>query len=76
MSTDDEILNNDKTDLIWSDEDQSDVYSEWSVNAIEVTEMSNVEWVQQPDGSYCPWEWFTQVNGEQNCFSCLHSRTK
>ena len=33
-------------------------------NAIEVTDVNNVEWIQQPDGSYSPWEWFPTENGE------------
>ena len=56
------------TDLLWSEDEQSECCSEWSENAIEVTEVNNVEWIQQPDGSYSPWEWFPLKNGNYECF--------
>ena len=37
-------------------------------NAIEVTGVNNAEWIQQPDGSYSPWEWFPAENGDFECF--------
>ena len=37
-------------------------------NAVEVTCVTNVEWAQQPDGSYSAWGWVAKDNGGTECF--------
>ena len=67
-NTDDDFSEISHTDLLWSENEHSEACSEWSENAIEVTDVNNVEWIQQPDGSYSPWEWFPTESGEYECF--------
>ena len=44
------------------------MFSDYSENAVEVNDVNNVEWIQQPDGSYSPWEWMQTESGVYECF--------